>query len=449
MKKSKIKYNDILNFNLIENEYKDIKKKTKNKRIIFDFELYKKSNIYKILLELYNFNIRFNKYNIFLIKEPKYRIIMSQSMLDKIINHLVSRYFLIPCLEKKLIDSNVATRKEKGASYAFKLIKKYFRRIDKSKKVYVMKLDISKYFYNINHNIMLNKLKKYFKDEKILSLIEKILDTTNEEYVNIKIKELINSELRKVNDINKINELNKIPLYVKDKGLCIGAMTSQILAIFYLDELDKYIKEELKYEYYIRYMDDLLMFSYDKNKLKEDYNLINDKVNSLDLKLNDKSRIYDANNGFNFIGYRFSIKNEKLIIKYNKQTIKRIKSNLKFKKNNNYKNYILSKASYKGYFKRGNTIYSQNYKKLTYINRKEKRDKLNLQYKDYIIFYKENNHYIVYGNSASKLFDILEYKYKKYKYIYSEKRLFKIKDILRLKNINYLIITGNDFKFNI
>ena len=86
-------------------------------------------------------------------------------------------------------------------------------------------------------------------------------------------------------------------------------MTSQILAIFYLNDVDYYIKEELKYKYYIRYMDDLVLFSYDKSKLINDYKLIESKINNLKLTLNNKSIIYDCSSGFNFIGYRFIIKN--------------------------------------------------------------------------------------------------------------------------------------------
>lgn len=113
VKKSKIKYLDPLKYDNIERVYKDIKSRTKNKRIIFNFEIYRKSNLYNILLSMYNKDIIFGKYNVFLIKEPKYRIIMSQNIFDKVINHVVSKYYLLPSLEKCMIDTNVATGKEK------------------------------------------------------------------------------------------------------------------------------------------------------------------------------------------------------------------------------------------------------------------------------------------------------------------------------------------------
>lgn len=89
----------------------------------------------------------------------------------------------------------------------------------------------------------------------------------------------------------KINAINDIPLYTYGKGLPIGNMTSQILAIFYLNDIDHYIKENLKYKYYIRYMDDLLIFDTDKDRLKRDFKLIEVEINKLKLNTNSKSNM--------------------------------------------------------------------------------------------------------------------------------------------------------------
>lgn len=67
---------------------KEISKNTKNKKKIYYYDLYKFENLYK-LININNFNI---KYNIFYIKDPKYRIIMSMNISDKIINHYIAKY---------------------------------------------------------------------------------------------------------------------------------------------------------------------------------------------------------------------------------------------------------------------------------------------------------------------------------------------------------------------
>ena len=180
-----------------------------------------------------------------MIFEPKARLVMSQTVFDKIINHFVANYYLIPFLDNKLIDSNVATRKNKGSSYAINLLKKYFNKLiinNPGKEIYYLKIDISKYFYSIDHNILTKMLDKDIADEDVISLIKIIIAETNSDYVNDNIRFYNNTYG------------TDIPYYKNNKGLSIGAMTSQFLAIFYLNELDHYIKEKLHCKYYIRYM---------------------------------------------------------------------------------------------------------------------------------------------------------------------------------------------------
>lgn len=133
-------------------------------------------------------------------------------------------------------------------------------------------------------------------------------------------------------------------------------MTSQILAIFYLNDVDHFIKDELKYKYYIRYMDDLLIIDTDKDKLKENFKLIEKKINELKLSTNAKSNIYKLNNGISFLGYVFKIdKNNKLLIRYNNKTIRRINKKLDNLYLYDYEKYLRSSGSYKGYLKMSNT----------------------------------------------------------------------------------------------
>ena len=114
----KVSYKDLLD--IYENE---ISKNVKNKKKLYNFEKYKIQNITKALNKMHNFDKE--KYNIFLIREPKERIVMSLNLVDKLINHYISRKILIPKLEKYLDIRNVATRKNMGTSYAIKLLKKY------------------------------------------------------------------------------------------------------------------------------------------------------------------------------------------------------------------------------------------------------------------------------------------------------------------------------------
>lgn len=364
MKSTKNLYNNMLNYNNALSMYYKIKRNFRNKRMIFEFSLNLNTNIMNLLLLLKNKKYKFSKYNIFMIRDPKYRIIMSENIHDKLVNHMVSKYILLPSLENKLIDTNVATRINKGSSYAINKFKNYINKLKyENKEIYILKIDIKKYFYNIDHDILFNLIKKYIKDKDSLKLIKHILDSTNEEYVNKEITRLKNEKIMYINKLNisekekisKIKIIKEIPIYKYGKGLPIGNMTSQILAIFYLNDIDHYIKEDLKYKYYIRYMDDLLIIDNDINKLKNSLNLILNELSKLKLEINSKTNIYKLSNGISFLGYMFKLVNSKLIIRYNNRTIRKITKKLKRLKKYNYDKYIKSYGSYRGYLNLSNT----------------------------------------------------------------------------------------------
>ncbi len=196
--------------NLLEIYEKEISKNVKNKKRVYQFEINKMQNIGNIITMLNNSNIGHKHYNIFLIYEPKVRLVMSLSVKDKIINHFVTRYILEAKLTKYLDIRNCATRKNMGTDYAIKLVKKYLTKMkNKYECFYVLKIDIKKYFYTIDHNILkkmlISKLDSYEYD-----LISKIIDSTNASYINEEI-------------LKYIKRYNyEISLYDYGKGLPIG-----------------------------------------------------------------------------------------------------------------------------------------------------------------------------------------------------------------------------------
>lgn len=358
MNKYIISYDDIVSINKIKDVYDGIYKNTCHKAKLVRFELTKTSNIVKIYNTLKNKHYNHLKYNIFIIQEPKYRIIMSELMYDKIVNHLISKYVLIPTLSRKLIEQNVATRTGKGSKEGIRYMKQYINSIKENyDNVYILKCDISKYFYNIDHEILINKLSHENFDKDILRVLINIISSTNNDYINDLIDSSISREVSHLEDMNiydleaKKKQLYSLPRYRKGKGLPIGNETSQLLAIYYLNELDHYIKEQLHIKYYVRYMDDFILIHHDKEYLKKCLNLINKKLSYLKLSLNKKTQIYNLKSGVNFLGYKFILKNKKLVILLNNQTRKKIKRKLRKARKNNINFYKKSLASYNGYFK--------------------------------------------------------------------------------------------------
>ena len=372
---------------------RSISKKTK-------FSYFSNSNIFDIYNRLNNFNYYFSKYKIFIIKDPKYRVIMSDTIYDKIVNYVVAYKILLPALSLSLIDQNVATRKGYGAKKAYYYFEKYANTLKNNGNVYVLKIDIKKYFYNINHLILMNLLKRYIKNELVLKLILSIINQTNSDYIN---KDINNLKENVINDLyyknisikeknGLIKKINEIPLYKDGKGLSIGNVCSQILAVFYLNEFDHYVKEKLKCKYYIRYMDDIIVLSNDKLFLKNIYNLIEIELSKYDLSVNPKSNIYKLNNSFTFLGRTYYIKNGNVLYRCRSITYNGIIKKINYLRNKDFKKYYPSKISYRGYLKKD--IYSL---KEEYIFLSSKYN--NVIVKDFVNDYG----YVIYSNISDDI----------------------------------------------
>lgn len=339
-------YDRITNIDNIIDIYNTIYKNIRNKNKLYEFDKYLSINLINIREKLITNSYTPVRYNIFLIHEPKVRIIMSQTIEDKIVNHLVAKYLLIDIFDKTFINENCATRKNKGTHYALNMFKRYYNKYKNNyDKFYILKFDISKYFYNLDHDIIKNIIKNKIKDKKALNLIFDIIDSNSEEYVNDRINELKEEEINRIKNLNisekekrrKINEVKEIPLY-NNKGLSIGNMVSQIVATMYLNELDQYIKS--KHFDYCRYMDDGVIFCDNKELLKDLLLNINNIINNLKLKLNRKTKIYNSKEEIEFLGFRFFIKNNKTIMKLTNKTKKKLKNNLNINNIPSYKGHL-------------------------------------------------------------------------------------------------------------
>ena len=133
-------------------------------------------------------------------------------------------------------------------------------------------MDIAKYFDNINKNILLNILERKIKDKDLLWLINQILFAQK-----------------------------------REKGLEIGNYTSQMFANIYLNEVDQYIKQQLKVKYYCRYLDDSVLMVKTKQEAKEALKQIESFLQEkLELALNQKTQIFKSKQGVNFCGYKIN-----------------------------------------------------------------------------------------------------------------------------------------------
>lgn len=337
-------YDQALTYENVYAAWKTVSHTCKNRRGVFEFALFAHVRVEKILEELKERKYWPNKYRCFMIFEPKPRLVMSQSVRDKAVNHFVANEYLIPLLDPALIDTNVATRKKRGSSYAMKMLKRYIGKMRAARpndNIYVLKIDISKFFYTIDHEILFEMLKRRIKDPDVIEILRRIISETNKPYIN-KIIDRFNSRYS-----------TNIPHYDLDKGLSIGAVTSQFLAILYLNDLDWFIKENLSCKHYIRYMDDFLILGHNKQELYHIKKIVEAELEKLKLKVNPKSAIYNccSKTGFPFLGYRYYLcEDGTLKIVPLAKTKRRINKRLKLLSLYDPKKYLRSRAAYKGYF---------------------------------------------------------------------------------------------------
>ena len=176
------------------------------------------------------------------------------------------------------------------------LQKEFFR--NKDNKVYYLKCDIHKYFPSIDHDILINRLKK--------------VDFSDDEFWFI----------------NKI--INEQPNNL-GKGLALGNQSSQWFALYYLDRIDRLVKEQLRIKGYVRYMDDFILIHRNKQYLQHCLKEINKVCNEeLNLKLNQKTQIGIAYNGIDFLGFNHILTSSgKVIRKLRFSSKQRMKKHIK------------------------------------------------------------------------------------------------------------------------
>lgn len=160
------------------------------------------------------------------------------------------------------------------------------------------------------------------------------------------------------------------------KACPFGNYTSQYFANIYMNELDKYIKEQLKIKYYVRFMDDGLLIVKNKNEAKKVMEQIKKFTNEkLKLEFNRKSQYFPAKKGVIFCGYR--IYNNKFLIK--RANIIRVKRrirgwNKEWKKGiTRFEYWTQSFNSWKGYakFANANKLIDKLEKRREFIYREE------------------------------------------------------------------------------
>ena len=239
---------------------------------------------------------------------PKKRLVMALPYPDRIVQWSIYQY-LNPIYDKLFIEDSYACRKDKGIHKAAYRLQYWMRQVQRKpgRGWYYLKLDISKYFYRVNHEILLSILARRIKDVNMMAFIRKMVDRRAEPFGlprGKKPQEVLPEE------------------WLYDVGMPIGNLTSQLYANIYLNELDQYCKHKLKIHCYIRYADDIIALASNKETLHGWKTAIEAFLrDELALDLNEKTCIRPVCMGVEFVGLRIWT----YCIKLRRSTVGRIK----------------------------------------------------------------------------------------------------------------------------
>jgi retron-type reverse transcriptase len=318
-------YPKIYSYENLRLAYKRARKGKSKKDYVIDFEKDLENNLLNLKNELMNKTYSPKPLKTFIIRDPKLRKISKSEFRDRIIHHALFN-IIEPIFDKTFIYDSYANRKNKGTSNASSRLQNFIRRASKNnhKKAYCLRCDIRHYFENVNHDILINIIKKKVKDSNVINLIELILK-------------------------NHYSEI----------GMPLGNLTSQFFANIYLNELDYFIKHKLKIKYYIKYVGDFVILSCNKSILEFYEREINNFLKTnLDLELhNEKSKIISLNQGIIFLGFRYFYHYK--LLKKNKR--KGIKDKLEllirgYKESNDYNKMMQGFESILAYLENANTF---------------------------------------------------------------------------------------------
>lgn len=207
----------------------------------------------------------------------KQRYIIVPTMSEQVIHHMAVN-ILKPIFMSTMYEHSYGSIPNRGGHLAKRRIEKWISNNDRNMK-YCLKMDIKKFFDSVPHDILKLKLANLIHDKRFLDLMYAIVDTT-------------------------------------DVGLPLGFYTSQWLANWYLTGLDHYIKENLGAKYYVRYMDDMVIFGANKRELHKMRLAIDNYLRTnlgLELKANWQVYLFDyvkkdgthIGRDLDFMGFRF------------------------------------------------------------------------------------------------------------------------------------------------
>ena len=242
----------------------------RNSKRTVNFQYSALDNIILMVDDLRNKRYVLSPYQKYWITEPKPRMLQVGSFRDKVLERCLCDYVILPKMKTVFIRNNFAGQTGKGTLFALNTLssqlEEYYQQFGDDG--FILKCDISGFYYNITHDSVKRRIRNHFSDSEILRICDQIIDSTPGEV-----------------------------------GLPLGNPTSQDFALILLHDLDVMITSALGFEMYGRYVDDFYLIHHDREFLQDCLTRIEEHLMAIGLHLNQKTQIVPIRKGIRFLGF--------------------------------------------------------------------------------------------------------------------------------------------------
>ena len=279
-------YSKIISLDNLYLAYKKASKNKSKKYYVLGFEREINYNIEKLHNELQALTYKPKPLKTFILRDPKTRVISKSDFRDRIVHHALVQV-IEPIFDPTFIYDSYANRIGKGVIKATARFDEFKRKVSSNGKIlpnnfndnnyiegYCLKADIKHYFDTVDNTILLEIINRKIKDKDVIWLIKQIINNYNGK--------------------------------IEGKGMPLGNLTSQFFANIYLNELDYFVKHQLKVKYYIRYVDDFIIINRNKEKLV----ILGQEIKkflkkTLKLEIHpEKYKLINLSRGVDFLGFK-------------------------------------------------------------------------------------------------------------------------------------------------
>lgn len=286
------RFQDVYAFENLYAAHRAARRGKQDRYEVIDFEINLSANLVELSRSLEDGTYRLQPYSRFVVEDPKRRIIQALRYRDRVVQHSLCDNVLGPVLEPRLIYDNTACRKGKGTHFALDRLELFLKEHygQHGATGCFLKCDVRHFFASIDHAVLKRLLVRLPFDGGTESLLCHIIDSHEDS---------------------------------PGRGLPLGNQSSQWLALYYLDGIDRLVKENLHVRGYVRYMDDMVLIHESKTHLRDCLSAMRSAAADIGLEFNEKTQVAPLSQGIDFLGWHLYLTESGAVVRRLRQAVKR------------------------------------------------------------------------------------------------------------------------------